>query len=228
MTGTVINAAAIVTAGSIGLLLRRGIPQNLSQTLQEGMGLLILIIGVQYGLKAESLAVVGISLALGAVVGEWRQWEAKLETLGVKLEKVFGDGESPFVKGFVSATLVFCVGAMAILGALQDGLTHNYDILLVKSMLDGIFSLIFAASMGVGVLFSALPVFIYQGAISLGASVIKPLLTDPMISNITGLGGILIAGIGFNAMGLTRIRVANLLPGLIFIPIIMALMKYFS
>lgn len=226
MTGTIINAAAIVAAGSIGLLLRRGIPQNLSQTLQEGMGLLILIIGVQYGLKAESLAVVGISLALGAVVGEWRQWEAKLETLGVKLEKVFGDGESPFVKGFVSATLVFCVGAMAILGALQDGLTHNYDILLVKSMLDGIFSVIFAASMGVGVLFSALPLFIYQGAISLGASVIKPLLTDPMISNITGLGGVLIAGIGFNAMGLTRIRVANLLPGLIFIPIIMALMKY--
>ena len=226
MTGTIINAAAIVAAGSIGLLLRRGIPQNLNQTLQEGMGLLILIIGVQYGLKAESLAVVGISLALGAVVGEWRQWEAKLETLGVKLEKVFGDGESPFVKGFVSATLVFCVGAMAILGALQDGLTHNYDILLVKSMLDGIFSVIFAASMGVGVLFSALPVFIYQGAISLGASVIKPLLTDPMISNITGLGGVLIAGIGVNAMGLTRIRVANLLPGLIFIPIIMVLMKY--
>ncbi|MEN6327600.1 MAG: DUF554 domain-containing protein [Syntrophomonas sp.] len=226
MTGTVINAVAIVVAGSIGLLLRRGIPQNLSQTLQEGMGLLILIIGVQYGLKAESLAVVGISLALGAVVGEWRQWEAKLENLGVKLEKVFGDGESPFVKGFVSATLVFCVGAMAILGALQDGLTHNCDILLVKSMLDGIFSVIFAASMGVGVLFSAIPLFIYQGAISLGASVIKPLLTDPMINNITGLGGVLIAGIGFNAMGLTRIRVANLLPGLIFIPIIMAIMKY--
>ncbi|MDD3269432.1 MAG: DUF554 domain-containing protein [Syntrophomonadaceae bacterium] len=226
MTGTIINALAIVLAGSLGLLLRRGIPENLSQTLQEGMGLLILIIGVQYGLKAESLAVVGMSLALGAAVGEWRQWEAKLERLGFSLEKVFGDGESPFVKGFVSATLVFCVGAMAILGALQDGLTHNYDILLVKSMLDGIFSIIFAASMGVGVLFSALPVFLYQGAISLGASVIKPLLTDPMISNITGLGGVLIAGIGVNAMGLTRIRIANLLPGLIFVPILMALMQY--
>lgn len=226
MTGTIINAIAIIAAGSFGLLLKRGIPENLSQTLQEGMGLLILIIGVQYGLKAESLAVIGISLALGAAVGEWRQWEAKLERLGVRLEKVFGDGESPFVKGFVSATLVFCVGAMAILGPLQDGLTHQYDILLVKSMLDGIFSMIFAASMGIGVLFSALPVFLYQGAISLGASVIKPLLTDPMISNITGLGGVLIAGIGVNAMGLTRIRIANLLPGLIFIPVIMALMQY--
>ncbi|MDD2619350.1 MAG: DUF554 domain-containing protein [Syntrophomonadaceae bacterium] len=226
MTGTVINAAAIVLAGLVGLLLRRGIPENLSRTLQGGMGLLILIIGVQYGLKAESLAVVGISLALGAAIGEWRQWESKLERLGVSLEKLFGDGESPFVKGFVSATLVFCVGAMAILGALQDGLTHNYDILLVKSMLDGIFSLIFAASMGIGVLFSAIPVFIYQGAISLGASFIKPLLTDPMISNITGLGGVLIAGIGFNAMGITRIRVANLLPGLILVPLIMTLMKY--
>ncbi|MEN6351541.1 MAG: DUF554 domain-containing protein [Syntrophomonas sp.] len=226
MTGTLINAAAIVVAGSAGLLLRRGIPDNLSRTLQDGMGLLILIIGVQYGLKAENLAVVGVSLVLGAAVGEWRQWEAGLEKLGERLEKIFGDGKSPFVKGFVSATLVFCVGAMAILGALQDGLTHNYDILLVKSMLDGVFSMIFAASMGVGVLFSALPILIYQGAISLGAEFIKPLLSDPVVNNITSLGGVLIAGIGMNAMGLTRIRVANLLPGLIFVPVIMALINY--
>lgn len=115
---------------------------------------------------------------------------------------------------------------MAVVGSLEDGLTHNYRILLVKSMLDGIFSMLFAASMGIGVLFSAIPVFIYQGAISLGASFIKPLMTDPMLNNITALGGILIAGIGFNVMGLTRIRVANLLPGLLFVPLIMYLMKY--
>lgn len=226
MTGTIINAAAIVIAGALGLFLRKGIPENMSRSMQDGLGILILVIGLQYGFKADNLAVVGLSLALGAVIGEWRQWEAKLEQLGVKLESRIGGSDDQFVKGFVTATMVFCVGAMAIVGALEDGLTNNSQILIVKSMLDGIFSIIFAASMGVGVLFSAIPVFLYQGAIALGASFLKPLITDPMLNNITALGGILIAGIGLNTLGLTRIRVANLLPGLLFIPIIMALVKY--
>lgn len=223
MTGTIINAAAIVLAGLLGLLFRKGIPESMSRTMQDGLGLLIIVIGLQYGLKAESLAVVGISLALGAVIGEWRNWEARLEQAGMWLQKKVGGGESQFVKGFVSATLVFCVGAMAVVGALEDGLTHNYEILLVKSMLDGIFSMIFAASMGVGVLFSAIPVLLYQGAISLGAGFLEPLLTDPILNNVSALGGVLIAGIGTNILGITRIRVANLLPGVFIIPFIMAL-----
>ena len=226
MTGTIINAAAIVIAGALGLFLRKGIPANMTKSMQDGLGILILVIGLQYGFKADNLAVVGISLALGAVLGEWGQWEAKLEKLGVTLEKRIGGGDDQFVKGFVTATMVFCVGAMAIVGSLEDGLTNNSRILIVKSMLDGIFSIIFAASMGIGVLFSAIPVFLYQGAISLGASFLKPLITDPMLNNITALGGVLIAGIGLNTLGLTRIRVANLLPGLLFIPLIMALVKY--
>ncbi|HBK53960.1 DUF554 domain-containing protein [Syntrophomonas wolfei] len=225
MTGTLINAGAIVAAGAVGLLLRRGIPENISRSLQDAMGLLILIIGIQYGLKTENLVVVGLSLALGTVFGEWRNWEGKLENTGKRLERLLGQEENLFVKGFVSATLVFCVGAMAILGALQDGLTHNYDILLVKSMLDGIMAMIFAASMGVGVLFSALPLLLYQGAISLGAGFLKPLLTDPVINNLTGLGGIIIAGIGLNTLGLARIRLANLLPGLLLVPLLMFLFK---
>jgi hypothetical protein len=225
VTGTLINAGAIVAAGAVGLLLRRGIPENISRSLQDAMGLLILIIGIQYGLKTENLVVVGLSLALGTVFGEWRNWEGKLENTGKRLERLLGQEENLFVKGFVSATLVFCVGAMAILGALQDGLTHNYDILLVKSMLDGIMAMIFAASMGVGVLFSALPLLLYQGAISLGAGFLKPLLTDPVINNLTGLGGIIIAGIGLNTLGLARIRLANLLPGLLLVPLLMFLFK---
>ncbi len=227
MTGTIINTAAILIAGMIGLVFRKGIPENISRTMQDGLGLLILAIGIQYAFKADNLAVVGVCLALGAVWGEWQQWEARLETVGMKLEKTFGGEDSQFVKGFVSATLLFCVGAMAIVGSLQDGLTHNYEILLLKSMLDGIFAMIFAASMGVGVLFSALPVFIYQGSISLGAGYIKPLLTDPMLNNITALGGVLIAGIGFNVLGVTRIKIANLLPGLFLVPLLMYLLKFF-
>lgn len=225
MTGTLINAGVIVAAGAVGLLLRRGIPENIARSLQDAMGLLILIIGIQYGLKTESLVVVGLSLALGTVFGEWRNWEGKLENTGKRLERLLGQEENLFVKGFVSATLVFCVGAMAILGALQDGLTHNYDILLVKSMLDGIMAMIFAASMGIGVLFSALPLLLYQGAISLGAGFLKPFLTDPVINNLTGLGGIIIAGIGLNTLGLARIRLANLLPGLLLVPLLMFLFK---
>lgn len=225
MTGTFINAGVIVAAGAVGLLLRRGIPENIARSLQDAMGLLILIIGIQYGLKTESLVVVGLSLALGTVFGEWRNWEGKLENTGKRLERLLGQEENLFVKGFVSATLVFCVGAMAILGALQDGLTHNYDILLVKSMLDGIMAMIFAASMGIGVLFSALPLLLYQGAISLGAGFLKPFLTDPVINNLTGLGGIIIAGIGLNTLGLARIRLANLLPGLLLVPLLMFLFK---
>lgn len=225
MTGTIINALAIVGAGFLGLILRRGIPENISRTIQDGLGILIMTIGVQYAIKADNLAVVGLSLALGAIIGEWRQWEAKLVRWGQKLEARFGNGNNQFVKGFVSATLLFCVGAMAVVGSLEDGLTGNYQILLVKSMLDGIFSMLFAASMGIGVLLSAIPVFIYQGSISLGAEVIKPLLTDPILNNITALGGILIAGLGFNIIGITRIRVANLLPGIILVPLMMALIK---
>lgn len=226
MTGTIINTLAILGAGLLGLVFRKGIPANISRTLQDGLGLLIIAIGVQFALKVESMAMVGICLALGAIWGEGQHWEAGLENVGRKLEQVFGGDNNQFVKGFVSATLLFCVGAMAIVGSLQDGLTHNYDTLLVKSMLDGIFSMIFAASMGVGVLFSAIPVFLYQGAISLGAGYIKPLLTDPMLNNITALGGVLIIGIGTNALGITRIRVANLLPGLFLVPLAMTLAQY--
>ncbi len=228
MTGTIINALAILLAGLVGLMLRKGLPENMSKSMQDGLGLLVMIIGIQFAFKAENLAIVGISLALGAIIGEWRQWEAKLNSLGEVLQRRFGNGEdNQFVKGFVSASLLFCIGAMAVIGALEDGLTGNYQILLVKSILDGIFSLIFAASMGVGVLFSALPVFIYQGTISLAAQVIKPILTDPMLNNITALGGVLIAGLGLNLVGVTRIRVANLLPGIIIVPFIMVIYGLF-
>lgn len=227
MTGTLINAGAIISAGLIGLLFRKGIPDNINRSIQDGLGILVMVQGIQYALKADNFAVIGLSLALGAFIGEWRRWEDRLELLGQKMQKLSGRGEgTQFVKGFVSASLLFCVGAMAVIGALEDGLTGDYQILLIKSMLDGIFSLIFSASMGVGVLFSALPVLLYQGSISLAAGLLKPLLTDPMLNNITALGGLLIAGLGVNIMGLTRIRVANLLPGLLLIPLVMYLFTW--
>lgn len=228
MTGTIINALSIVIAGFVGLFLSKGLPEKMSSSIQDGLGILIIVIGMQYAFKADNIALIGLSLACGAVLGEWGDWEAKLEKVGEKLQGMLGMGEGRFVKGFVTSTLIFCVGAMAIVGALEDGLNNNYDILLVKSMLDGIFSLIFSASMGIGVIFSAVPVFLYQGAISLGASLIKPFLNEVMLSNITALGGILIAAIGTNMLGVTKIRVANLLAGLLFVPLFMFIAKFIS
>lgn len=207
-------------------MLHKGIPDEISRGMQDGLGLLILIIGISYGLKADSFAVVGLSLAAGAVIGEWRQWEQKLDMMGKGIEKRLGGEENHFARGFVSASLLFCVGAMGVIGALEDGLTGNYQILLIKSILDGILSIIFSASMGIGVLFSAIPVLIYQGTISLASGVIKPLLSDPVLNNITALGGVLIAGLGLNILRLTHIRVANFLPGIILIPFVMWLFNY--
>lgn len=226
MTGTIINALAIIGGGLFGLLLSRGIKEDTSKSILDGLGLLVFIIGIQYAVKADNLAALGISLALGAVIGEYRRWETRLENLGKRVEERFGSGQSNFARAFVTASLLFLVGAMGIVGSLEDGLTGNYNILLVKSILDGIFSIIFSASMGIGVLFSALPVFIYQGSISLAAGFLKPLLSDPVLNSITSLGGLLIAALGLNIMGVTHIRVANLLPGIILVPFVMMLFNY--
>ncbi|MDD2586115.1 MAG: DUF554 domain-containing protein [Syntrophomonadaceae bacterium] len=228
MTGTFINAGVIIVAGAVGLLLRKGIPEEMNCSLQNALGLLILVIGIYYGIKADSFAVVGLSLAIGVVIGEWRQWEHKLENLGARLEKMLGGEKNQFTKGFVSASLVFCIGAMGVIGALENGLTGDYHILLIKSILDGILAIIFSASMGVGVLFSSIPVLFYQGAISLAAGLLKPFVNDVMLNNITAMGGILIAGLGLNILGVAKIRVANFLPGIFLVPFVMWLLHFIA
>lgn len=224
--GTFINAGVIMVAGAIGLLLRKGISEEMNCSLQNALGLLILVIGIYYGIKADSFAVVGLSLALGVVIGEWQQWEHKLENLGARLEKILGGEENQFTRGFVSASLVFCIGAMGVIGALENGLTGDYHILLIKSILDGILAIIFSASMGIGVLFSSIPVLLYQGAISMAAEVLKPFVNDVMLSNITALGGVLIAGLGLNILGIAKIKVANFLPGIFLVPFVMWLLNF--
>lgn len=214
--GTIINAAAIALAAVLGYLLRRGLPENMADTVQKVLGLLVMLIGVQYGLKADNLVVVGLALALGAILGEWLQVEAGLIKLGNMLEARMG--QDRISEGFVTASILFCTGAMAVLGAIEDGLTGNYEILMVKSMLDGVFALLFAASMGIGVAFSAISVLLYQGAITLAAGLVKPLATPVLMADLNAWGGILIIGIGLNLIGLTKIRIANALPGLLVLP----------
>jgi len=214
--GTLINAGAIAFAAVIGYLVRSGLPENMADTVQKVLGLLVMIIGIDYGLKAENFVVVGLALALGAILGVWWQVADRLGKLGDKLEGKLG--QDRISEGFVTASILFCTGAMAILGAIEDGLSGNYEILLVKSMLDGVFALLFAASMGIGVAFSALSVLLYQGAITLAAGLVKPLATPMLMADLNAWGGILIIGIGLNLIGVTKIRIANALPGLLVLP----------
>ena len=183
----------------------------------QAIGLSVILVGVQSALKATDLLGVIICLAVGSLLGEGVDIEAHIETLGVWAEKRFGrSGNGAFAKGLVTASLVFCVGSMAIVGSLESGLAGNHATLFAKSLLDGITSIVFASTFGSGVILSAIPVFIYQGAITIGASFLKPFLTAHVIAQMSGVGGLLIAAIGSNILQLTRIKVGNMLPAIFF------------
>ena len=172
--------------------------------------------------------VVILALVLGGLLGEIMKLNYRLERFGEILQKKIGSKESDFVKGFVTSSLIFCVGAMAIIGAIESGLLGNHKILFVKSALDGITSIILSSSLGIGVLFSAIPVFIYQGAITVLASGLQAILIDPVIDYMTATGGLLIIGIGLNVLGIKNINAANLLPSIfIVIPIIFIALRFF-
>lgn len=213
MLGTIINSLAIVVGALMGSFLKGRFPENISTTLTQGLSLVVMLIGLSMALETKNLLIVTLSIVSGAVLGEIMRIEERLNRLGENLEKRFGGGDGDFTKAFVSASLIYCVGAMAIMGALESGLTGNHSILLVKSILDGVSSVVFSSTLGIGVAFSAATVFIYQGSITLAAGLIKSYLTDVVIAEMTAAGGLLIFGIGINMLeGNSRIKVGNLLP----------------
>lgn len=220
MIGTLVNAAAIVAGGVTGQLLKKGIKDRYKTTIMQAISLSVVLIGVRSALKAADLLGVIVCMAVGSLLGEAMQIEDRIEALGAYAEKRFSrSAKGGFSKGFVTASLVFCVGSMAIVGALESGLTGNHATLLAKSLLDGITAVVFASTFGSGVIFSAIPVLIYQGAMTLGASLLKPFLTPAVIAQMSGVGGLLIAAIGINMLQLTRIKIGNMLPA-IFLPLI--------
>jgi len=222
MLGTIVNALAIIAGSLLGILLNKGIPDNYKNIIMSGVGLSVILIGTKSALASDSLMVVIFSVIIGAAIGEFLGIEEKLERLGMYLERrvaAKSDDTSSFARGFVTASLVFCVGSMAIIGSLESGLTGNHQTLFAKSVLDGVTSIIFASTLGIGVLFSSIAVFIYQGLITLTALSIKTVLVPETISQMTSVGGLLILAIGFNLLKITSIRVGNLLPG-IFLPLL--------
>ncbi|MBI4856414.1 MAG: DUF554 domain-containing protein [Acetobacterium woodii] len=224
MLGTIINAAAIFVCGFIGLLFKRALPQRLCETITQGLGLGVVVIGITMTIETTSIMLMLLSLLFGGIIGELINIEKQLKRIGDTLEVKMKNNNNNISQGFVSASLLFCTGSMAIMGALENGLTGTFSILLSKSLLDGIFSLILASTLGIGVIFSAIPVFLYQGSISLLAGSVKTLLSPEMITEMNAVGGVLIMAIGINMLKIKEIKVGNLLPA-VFMPILFLWMK---
>ncbi len=213
MTGALVNAGGILLGGAMGLLLRDRVSRGKgSKGIVQAMGLAILVIAGKMALQSRNSTVLIASLALGAVVGGQLDLDGRLERFAARLTEQTGNRFGDVGHGFVSSSLLYCVGAMGIVGALSDGMTGDASLLYTKAMLDGAASILFAASMGVGVLFSAIPVLLYEGAITLSAASLSALFTDAMLAEMNGVGGVLVLAIGLNMLEVTDIRIANLLP----------------
>lgn len=219
MLGTIVNSLTIIIGAAIGMLFKKGIKEGYKNTIMDGIGLSVLIIGISNALEFENLVVVIVSIVVGSIIGELIDINKRLNNLGDRLQSKFKNEEGNFSKGFVTASLVYCVGAMAIVGAIQSGLTGNHQTLYAKAVLDGITAIIFASTLGIGVMFSSLAVFLYQGTITIFASSLSSILTEIAINEISSVGGILIIAIGINLLGLKEIKIANMLPAIIIPPV---------
>lgn len=223
MLGTIVNTIAVIIGASIGMFFKKGIPQKLSDTMMKGLGLCTLFLGISGSLDGQNSLILIISMVVGALIGEGVDLDAKLNRLGNWLENKFKskDGSKVSIaEGFVSASLLFCVGAMTIVGSLQSGLQGNHEMLFNKSMLDFVAAIIFASTMGVGVMVSAAFVFVYQGAITLLAQWVAPILSDVVIAEMNCVGSVIIIGLALNMLGITKLKVMNYVPA-IFIPILL-------
>ncbi len=231
MLGTIANTLAIIAGSLLGLLFSRGIGNNYKEIILSGVGLSVVLIGVKSALVSGDLMVVIFSMVIGALLGEALKIENQLQAIGTFLEKKVAAKSSDtksFARGFVTASLVFCVGSMAIVGSLESGLTGNHQTLFAKSVLDGVTSVIFSSTMGLGVMFSSIAVFLYQGLVTVTAGFMKSYLVPETIAQMTSVGGLLIMAIGFNMLKITAIRVGNMLPA-IFLPLVyFALRQVFS
>ncbi|WP_282141050.1 DUF554 domain-containing protein [Cytobacillus oceanisediminis] len=232
LLGTLVNGLLIIIGTLLGKLLHR-IPESMKGTVMHAIGLAVMVLGLQMGLKSENFLVVILSLVFGAVIGEYFALEDKLNKLGDWLESKIGSkGQGSISQGFVTATLIFVIGAMGIIGALDSGIRGDHSVLYTKSIIDGFTSLILTTTLGIGVLFSAFPVMLYEGLIALFATQIDrfvpQLLMDSFIKEMTATGGIMIFAIGLNLTGITKIRVANLLPGIVVTGIIVSIVYFYG
>lgn len=229
MTGTFLNIGTVLLGGTLGLLFGARLPERVRQTVVAGLGLFTLAIGLSLFAESQNAIIVLVSLLLGGVSGEWLQIEKRLGNLGARLQKRFAarskGGSALFVRGFFTASLVFCIGPLTFLGSIQDGLSGDYQLLAIKSVLDGFAAMVFASTLGVGVLFSTVVILVYQGGLSLLAQQAQALFTEAMIAELSAVGGVLLLGIAISSLlEIKPIRVGNFLPALLFAPLIVAIL----
>lgn len=222
--GTFVNTATVLVGGSIGLLLHKGLPERVSDTLMKGLGLCTLFIGISGALAGENVIILIAAIVLGGLVGELLDLDGRINQMGLAIQhKCSKQNEnSTIASGFVSASLLFCVGAMSILGPLESGISGVHTIQFAKAVLDGIAAIIFASQLGIGVLFSAGFVLLYQGSITLLAGWISPYLTDTVIHEMSCAGYVIIIGLALNMLGITKLKIMNYIPA-IFIAMLIAI-----
>lgn len=220
LTGTLVNTATVLLGGTIGLLFKKGIPERMTDSVFKALGLITLFIGISGSLCGKNTLIAVISMILGTTIGELFDLDKRINNLGKFIEKKTSKGneKSTIAQGFVSSSLLFCVGAMTIVGSLQAGLENDCSVLFTKSAMDFCSAIIFASTLGVGVLYSAAFVLVYQGSITLLSGFLAPVLTDSVIAEMNCVGYIIIIGLAFNILGITKLKVMNMVPA-IFLPI---------
>ena len=215
--GTIFNSLTVLIGSSLGLLIGKFIPEKLQENIFNCLGLFTMYVGINMMLGMKHSIAVLVSLVLGSVTGELMGIEDRLNRLGDTIKAKLHTNNSRFTEGFVTATLLFCIGSMAIIGAFNDGVRHDPELLMTKGVMDGIAATLFAGSLGLGVLLSVVPMFIYQGTLTLLAVWAEPFITADMFANISGIGGLMILGIGLNMLKITRIKLGDMLPGLVYV-----------
>lgn len=226
MIATIINALVVIVGCLVGLVVKDRLTENMSDTIMKGLGLSVLCIGITGAIKAEDSLQLIICVALGSLIGEIIDIDKRLNNLGVFLEEKINKrsknkdkGNVSIAQGFVTSSLLFCVGAMAVVGCLESGLKGDNTTIYAKTVLDGVGSIIFTSSLGIGVMLSSVTILVYQGSITLFAGFLSGILTDVVIANMSAVGNVLIVGLGLNVVGASKIKIANLLPAM-FLPIL--------
>ncbi|MGI6643806.1 MAG: DUF554 domain-containing protein [Bacillota bacterium] len=236
MTGTLINALAIAAGGLIGTLFGARMPNRVRQTALDGLGLATAAIGLKMTLDTKNILIVLGALVLGGIIGEFLNLDLRVKRLGDAMERIVTgnnrsgaptSGQGQFAQGFVTTSLLVCIGPMAIMGSIQDGLLGDYTTLTVKAVIDGFAALAFGSSLGIGVSFAALPLAVYQGGLTLGASVFQSVLTEFIVAESTATGGVLVFAVGLSMLEIKQIRVANLLPAVFLAPLLSCLASLF-
>lgn len=228
MLGTIVNTLAVIVGGSIGMMLNKSLHPRFKQIYFQATGLFTIAIGILMMKDMQNVLIIVASIAIGALLGEWMRLEDRVEVLSELLKKRLKIGNERFTEGLVTAFMLFCVGAMTIVGAVDEGIGRSSEVLLTKSLMDGFSSVLLASAFGVGVVFAAIPLFLFQGGISLVAMYAASFFSSEIIQGLSSVGGILLIGLGINILEIKKLRIVNMLPGLVLVVLFVWLYaKYF-